>query len=236
MTAPGRISLTAVSRIYETTGGTIRAIDGVSVEIIPGSSVGVMGPSGCGKSTLLGLIGGLDTPSAGTVMVGDLEVSRLSRPARTHLRRERFGFVFQNDNLLPFLTASENVALQLALSGKTDSWGHPDDLLADFGLAAEGHKLPDQLSGGQRQRVAVASALAHRPSVILADEPTGSLDVDNGRTVVDLLLKAQQQTGATLVVVSHDPDVCLRMSRTLTLRSGRLVDDTAPPDLTGGRQ
>jgi putative ABC transport system ATP-binding protein len=225
----------AVSRIYETAGGTIRAIDGVSVEIVPGTSVGVMGPSGCGKSTLLGLIGGLDTPSAGTVTVGGLEVSRLGRRARTRLRRDRFGFVFQNDNLLPFLTASENVALQLALGGEPDGSRHPDDLLADFGLAAEAHKLPDQLSGGQRQRVAVASALAHRPAVILADEPTGLLDVDNARAVVDLLLTAQQQTGAILIVVSHDPHVCGRMSRTLTLRNGRVVDDTALVGSTGGR-
>lgn len=236
MNRPVGISLTAVSRIYKTVHGIIRAIDGISVEIIPGSSVGIMGPSGCGKSTLLGLIGGLHTPSTGTVMVGDFEVSRLGGRERAHLRRELFGFIFQNDNLLPFLTASENVALQRVLSGGACGWRPLDDLLADFGLAAEAHKLPDQLSGGQRQRISVATALAHRPSVILADEPTGSLDVKNAKTVVDMLLKAQVETGATLIVVSHDPDICLRMSRILTLRGGRVVDDTKPAGLTGGKE
>jgi putative ABC transport system ATP-binding protein len=186
-----------------------------------------MGPSGCGKSTLLSLIGGLDIPTSGKVTVGGIEISRLAERERTRLRRERFGFVFQTNNLLPFLTASENVALQLTLGGDGDATSRPSDLLADLGMSAEADKLPDQMSGGQRQRVAVAIAVAHQPAVILADEPTGSLDVANAQAVVDLLLTAAGHTGATLIVVSHDPDVCSRMSRVITLRDGRLVEDTA---------
>jgi putative ABC transport system ATP-binding protein len=217
------IRVDAVVRHYETAAGTVRAVDGISLEIDPGSSLAIVGPSGCGKSTLLSLIGGLETPTSGRVSIGGQEISSFSERQRARFRRDELGFIFQSDNLLPFLTAAENVAAQLALRASTNGHGHADcvELLARLGLAGETDKLPDQLSGGQRQRVSVARALIHRPRVILADEPTGELDADNSAAVIDLLLAAQADLGATLVVVTHDLEVARRLDRTLGLRDGR---------------
>jgi putative ABC transport system ATP-binding protein len=224
---PTAIRLDSVVKHYTTPAGLVRAVDGISLEVEPGTSLAVMGPSGCGKSTLLGLIGGLEAPTAGHVSIGGHEISALSEGERARLRRDQFGFVFQADNLLPFLTATENVGLQLALDGATNGYQRCLDVLAELGLADDVDKLPDQLSGGQRQRVAVARALIHEPHVVLADEPTGSLDTDNSATVIDLLLAAQTDLGATLVVVTHDPAVASRLDRTLSVRDGRLVDAPA---------
>lgn len=223
MKTPTAIRLDSVVKHYTTPAGLVRAVDGITLEVEPGASLAIMGPSGCGKSTLLGLIGGLEAATAGRVSIGGHEISRLSEPERARLRRDQFGFVFQADNLLPFLTAAENVGLQLALDGATNGYQRCLDMLAELGLADDVDKLPDQLSGGQRQRVAVARALIHQPHVILADEPTGSLDADNSATVIDLLLAAQTELGATLVVVTHDRGVADRLDRTLSVRDGRLT-------------
>ncbi|HWT23006.1 MAG TPA: ABC transporter ATP-binding protein [Solirubrobacteraceae bacterium] len=222
MNAPAAVRLEAVARRYDSPAGPVRAVDGVSLAIEAGSSLAVTGPSGCGKSTLLGLIGGLERPSAGRVWIGDVEVSGLGEAERARLRRSALGFVFQSDNLQPFLTAAENVALQLALSGSADGYGRCAELLEGLRVADQAHKLPDQLSGGQRQRVAVARALVHRPRLILADEPTGSLDADSAAAVCDVLLAAQRELGATLVVVTHDDAVARRLDRVVGLRDGRL--------------
>jgi putative ABC transport system ATP-binding protein len=221
---PGGIRLDSVCKEYSTPAGVIRAIDGISLEVQPGTSLAVTGPSGCGKSTLLGLIAGLEAPTEGRVSIGHREISSLPDGQRARLRRAEFGLVFQSDNLLPFLTAVENVSLQLAMHPDADGSAQCLELLAELGLADDADKLPDQLSGGQRQRVAVARALIHRPSVILADEPTGSLDTDNSAAVIDLLLGAQRDSGATLIVVTHDPEVARRLDRTLRLRDGRPAD------------
>lgn len=221
---PAGIRLDSVSRHYRTPAGVVHAVDGITLEVEPGSSLAITGPSGCGKSTLLGLIGGLETPTAGRVVVGGREISSLPERQRARLRRDELGLVFQADNLLPFLTAVENVALQLALHSSTDGFERCLEVLADLGLEEEAGKLPDQLSGGQRQRVAVARALIHRPCVILADEPTGSLDSENSAAMIDLLLAAQREVGTTLLVVTHDSGVARRLDRTLILRDGRLAD------------
>jgi putative ABC transport system ATP-binding protein len=226
--APAAVSLDSVVKHYTTPAGLVRAVDGVTLEVEPGASLAIMGPSGCGKSTLLGLIGGLEAPTAGRVSIGGQEISRLSEPERARLRRNQFGFVFQADNLMPFLTAAENVGLQLALGGATNGYQRCVEVLAELGLAGDVGKLPDQLSGGQRQRVAVARALIHQPQLILADEPTGSLDEDNSAIVIDLLLAAQTELGATLVVVTHDLGVAGRLDRTLCIRDGRLTDEATP--------
>jgi putative ABC transport system ATP-binding protein len=222
------IELRHVTRRYETPAGVVLAVDEVSLYVQPGTSLAITGPSGCGKSTLLGLIGGLDAPTAGRVSIGGNEISTLSEGERARLRRNEFGFVFQADNLLPFLTAVENVGLQLALDGATNGYQRCLDVLSELGLADDVDKLPDQLSGGQRQRVAVARALIHEPEIILADEPTGSLDTDNSAVVLDLLLAAQAELRATLVVVTHDHRVAARLDRILPVRDGRLEDDAAP--------
>jgi putative ABC transport system ATP-binding protein len=219
------IRLESVVKHYTTPAGLVRAVDGITLEVELGTSLAIMGPSGCGKSTLLGLMGGLEAPTAGRVSIGGHEISRLSERERARLRRDELGFVFQADNLLPFLTAVENVGLQLAMNGATNGYQGCLDVLAELGLADAFEKLPDQLSGGQRQRVAVARALIHEPHVILADEPTGSLDADNSATVIDLLLAAQAELGATLIVVTHDRRVARRLDRTLSVRDGRLTDE-----------
>ncbi len=205
----------------------MKAVDGITADIAPGSSVAIVGPSGCGKSTLLGLIGGLERPTNGAVWVGNQDVAVLSDRARAEYRRTRVGFIFQSYDLLPFLTAVENVAFQLALQGELDGTERCLELLDSLGLAEHAHKLPDQLSGGQRQRVGIARALAHRPPLILADEPTGELDTQTSGSVMDLLTVAQRELGATLVVVSHDMGVAGQLDRALTLLDGRLVSDSA---------
>jgi putative ABC transport system ATP-binding protein len=221
------IRLDSVSKQYTTPAGPVRAVDGITLEVEPGTSIAITGPSGCGKSTLLGLISGLEAPTGGGVFIGGQEVSSLPEGKRTRLRRDELGLVFQADNLLPFLTAVENVGQQLAMQGAADGYERCVEMLAELGLGGDVDKLPDQLSGGQRQRVAVARALIHRPRVILADEPTGSLDADNSAAVIDVLLAAKEEAGATLVVVTHDLGVARRLDRTLSLRDGHLTEGVA---------
>ena len=217
------VSLRGVVKHYRTGAGTVPAVDGVDLQVDPGTSVAIMGPSGCGKSTLLGLIGGLEPPTRGSVRLGDRDISTLSEGARARIRRERIGLLFQSHDLLPFLTAVENVEFQLALRGTRDARERALHLLADLGLGEHADKLPDQLSGGQRQRVGIARALVHRPGLILADEPTGELDTAASDGAVELLLGVQREAGATLVVVTHDREVARRLDRTVMLRDGRLT-------------
>ena len=223
MTLDASIQVDSVVVEHATAAGPLRALDGVSFTVDAGASVAVTGPSGCGKSTLLGVVGGLARPTLGTVRVGDQEVSSLPERRRSDFRRAHVGFVYQADNLLPFLTVVENVALPLALDGTPGGGERSLELLDRLGLAGEAHRLPDHLSGGQRQRAAVARAVVHRPEVILADEPTGALDAANAAAVVDLLLEARREIGATLVVVTHDPQAAERMDRRIALRDGRLA-------------
>ncbi|HEY0453281.1 ABC transporter ATP-binding protein [Actinophytocola sp.] len=196
--------------------GSVRALACGAVTVDGGTSLAVMGPSGCGKSTLLSLLAGLAQPTRGTVRIGGVSISSLSERERVGFRRQLVGMVYQDDNLLPHLTVEENVGLQLAIC-RGGAGADPDDVLARLGLGRLAKRLPDQLSGGQRQRVAVARAVIHRPAVILADEPTGALDADNARLVLDLLLDVQRQIGATLVVVTHDQQVASHLDRVIRL-------------------
>jgi putative ABC transport system ATP-binding protein len=223
MSVDASIRVESVVVEHATPGGPVFALDGVSFAVDAGSSVAVTGPSGCGKSTLLGVLGALAVPTSGAVRVGDQEVSSLPERRRSEFRRTHVGFVYQADNLLPFLTVAENVGLQLALDGESTGADRSLELLDRLGLAAEAQRLPDHLSGGQRQRVAVARAVVHRPAVILADEPTGALDAANAAGVIDLLLEVQREIGATLVMVTHDRDAARRMDRRIGLRDGRLT-------------
>jgi len=225
MTAPAAIGIESVSKHYRTPAGVVRAVDGITAEVEGGSSLAITGPSGCGKSTLLGLIGGLDLPTSGTVRIDEQPISSLSERQRVRLRHADLGFVFQSDNLLPFLTAVENVGLQLALDSDTARYDRCAELLTRLGLADSVDKLPDQLSGGQRQRVAVARALVHEPRVVLADEPTGSLDADNSAAILELLLAAQRERHTTLVIVTHDLEVAGQLDTTIAMRDGKIADD-----------
>lgn len=217
-----RLAIDRVVVEHPTAGAPVRALDAVSFTVDPGSSVAVMGPSGGGKSTLLGVIGGLAPPTAGTVWLGTQDLTSLTDDARSDFRRRHLGFVYQSDNLLPFLTLVENVGLQLALSPEAGGPERPRELLQQLGLGREADQLPDHLSGGQRQRAAVARAVVHRPQLILADEPTGALDAANATVVIDLLLAEQRAIGATLVLVTHSAAAATRLERQLELRGGRI--------------
>jgi putative ABC transport system ATP-binding protein len=226
MMRPAAIELDGATKHYATPAGPVRAVDGITLSLPAGGSTAIIGASGSGKSTLLGLIAGLELPTRGRVALGGEEISRLPERERVRLRRRQLGLVFQADNLQPFLSAVENVGLQLALCGSANGYHRCRELLAAVGLGDHAGKLPDQLSAGQRRRVAVARALVSRPAVIVADEPTASLDADRSAAIVELLLAARRDTGATLVVVTHDPDVAARMDRTVTMRDGRIVADS----------
>lgn len=217
------LTVAAVGQQYASPSGVVRALDGVTFDVTAATSVAVIGPSGCGKSTLLALLGGLEAATTGRVTVAGNELATMSDAARARLRRDEIGIVYQSDNLLPFLTAVENVGFQLSLhgvAGAADGYQRCLAVLGEVGLADSAMKLPDQLSRGQRQRVAVARALVHRPTVILADEPTAALDEHASHVIVALL----RATTATLVVATHDPWVAAQMDRTLHLRDGRLVE------------
>ncbi len=232
MSGAARIDVNAVWKHFATSAGPVRAVNGVSLRVDAGCSLAITGPSGCGKSTLLSLIGGLEAPDEGLVIIDGDVVSTMPERERARLRRERIGFIFQCHNLQPFLTAVENVSLPLALSGEVERYERSLELLAGLGLAGAADRFPDQLSGGERQRVAVARALVHRPSVILADEPTGSLDADNSVAVLDVLQAAQLALGATLIVITHDPTVAERLDNELRLRDGEVI----VPELAAARQ
>jgi putative ABC transport system ATP-binding protein len=219
------VELAGVRKRYATPGGLVDALDGVTLRIEPGDRVAITGPSGCGKSTLLGLIAGFDVPTSGTVSIDDRQISSMSGEERASIRRHEVGLVFQSDDLLPFLTATENVSAQLALADGHGDHTRGAEILSASGLAHERDRIPDELSGGQRQRVALARALVHGPRLLVADEPTGSLDPANAQAVVDLLLAAQRETGATLVLVTHEAAVAERLDRVVPMRDGRIVPD-----------
>jgi putative ABC transport system ATP-binding protein len=221
------VELEAATRHYHTPAGPVRAVDGITLSVPTGTQVAFMGASGCGKSTLLALVGGLERPTSGTVTVLGQRVDRLNDEERAAYRRHQLGFVFQAYDLLPFLTVAENVALQAGISGRGGALD-VDDLLERLGLGAEKNKLPDQLSGGQKQRVGIARCLAHRPAVVLADEPTGQLDSATSAQVIEILLSTIRSIGATALVVTHDAGVAANFDRVITLSDGRVTDDSAP--------
>lgn len=227
--AGAQIDVVGLSMEYPTPTGQVSVLDDVTLTVDPGRSLAIVGPSGCGKSTLLGILGGLELPTGGEVRVGDSVVSAMPDQDRAALRRRAFGFVFQADNLQPFLTVSENVGLQAVLAGLADEPAHRQALLDALDVGALGHRFPDQLSGGQRQRVAVARALVHGPSVVLADEPTGALDTASSDRVVELLLRLHRANGTTLVVVTHDRTVADRMDVVVEMRDGRVTGTNEIP-------
>ncbi len=224
------IRVESLKRIYRMGDVEVAALQGLDFAIPEGQMVAIMGPSGSGKSTLLNLLGCLDRPSAGRYFLGGEEVGRKSDDALADVRNRRIGFVFQNYNLLPQLTALENVELPLVYRGlgRTQRRKRAEDALAAVGLAERRHHRPLELSGGQQQRVSVARALAGEPDVILADEPTGNLDSTSGEEVLRLFL-ALHKSGRTIVIVTHDEDVALHTERIVRLRDGRVVADDPVP-------
>jgi putative ABC transport system ATP-binding protein len=221
------VELVDVHKSYREGDRLHAVLTGATTRIAPGERVAILGPSGSGKSTLLNLVSGIDLPDRGVVRIGDVDVTGLSERERTLLRRERVGFVFQFFNLLPTLTVLENLLLPAELAGRTDAEEHARAraLLERVGLGERGDAFPDRLSGGEQQRVAIARALAHRPGLILADEPTGNLDEDTGEQVAALLDELVADQGSTLVVVTHSRDLAARMDRVLRVDHGGLVED-----------
>ncbi len=205
---------------------TIHALRGVSLCIEAGEMVGIVGPSGSGKSTLLGILGGLDTPTSGEVWLDGVDITRMSEDHLTEIRNEKIGFIFQFFNLIPALTALENVALpvQFAQQRKYDPGTRARDLLGQLGMADRLLHRPAQLSGGQQQRVAIARALANDPPILLADEPTGNLDSASSQDVIDALFEIRERSGTTIVLVTHDPVLAQRMDRVLYLVDGRIAE------------
>jgi putative ABC transport system ATP-binding protein len=214
-----------LSKTVQSGDTPLTILDGVSFEVGAGATVAVVGASGSGKTTLLGLLAGLDRPSAGEIWLGDTALNGLSEDARAALRRRWLGFVFQSFQLLPALTALENVMLPLELAGADDASGRAREWLARVGLAARLSHYPKQLSGGEQQRVAIARAFSSEPQVLMADEPTGNLDGATGAEVADVMFRLNRERGTTLLLVTHDADLASRCARRLSLAGGRLVGD-----------
>ncbi|HEU4588601.1 MAG TPA: ABC transporter ATP-binding protein [Gemmatimonadales bacterium] len=217
----------ALTQTYQSGGRELTVLKDISFTIEPGGFVAIVGPSGSGKTTLLGLLAGLDRPTRGTVWLDGQDLGRLDEDGRAQLRSERVGFVFQSFQLIPTLTARENVQVPLELRGESGAAERADELLARVGLGARGHHYPAQLSGGEQQRVALARAFANRPRILFADEPTGNLDAKTGSTIIGLMGELNRDLGTTLVLVTHDQDLAARAQRTLRLADGRLVADSA---------
>ena len=216
----------SLGRTYLSGGRELTVLKDISFRVERGAFVAVVGPSGSGKTTLLGLLAGLDRPTTGRVSLDGQDLGALDEDALARLRGEKVGFVFQSFQLIPTLTARENVQVPLELRGDGAA-GTADELLARVGLAERGHHYPAQLSGGEQQRVALARAFSNRPKILFADEPTGNLDAATGGGIIDLMVELNHDLGTTLVLVTHDLDLAGRARRTIRLADGRVVADSA---------
>ncbi len=220
------INMTNITKSYEMGTQVVHALRGVDLTIEEGEFVAIMGPSGSGKSTLMNIIGCLDVPNSGTYNLDNIDVSDMSPDDRSRIRNKRIGFVFQTFNLLPRTTAIKQVALPLMYGGvsRSERIVRAREALIAVGLGDRLHHKPDELSGGQQQRVAIARALVTRPSIILADEPTGNLDSQSGTEIMAIFRRMNKENGNTIVVITHDPEVAREAERTLWLRDGLIVN------------
>ena len=221
------IEVNQLTKVYGSGDTAVKALDGVNLTIDAGKLVAVMGPSGCGKSTLLHLIGGLDRPTSGTVLIEGRDISRMKDDELTTLRRQKMGFIFQFFNLIPVMPAEENTALPLILDGvkQQKAAGIAAEWLGKNKLADRTHHRPDELSGGQQQRVAIARAMVSDPVIILADEPTGNLDTRSSDEIASSLRQLVTDYGRTVLMVTHDPRIAAYADRIIFLKDGRIVDD-----------
>jgi putative ABC transport system ATP-binding protein len=218
-----------LTRTYGAGDTRVVALDDVSLDLLTGEFTAVMGPSGSGKSTLMHCLAALDTADSGSVMIGDQELTFLKDKALTRLRRDEIGFVFQSYNLVPTLSARENILLPLAIAGRTPDRAWYDSVIATVGLADRLHHKPKELSGGQQQRVAIARALVSQPRIVFADEPTGNLDSKSGAEVLELLRTSVDDHGQTVVIVTHDPVAAAYTDRVIFLADGRIVEELRSP-------
>ncbi|MGW7006990.1 ABC transporter ATP-binding protein [Streptomyces sp. NPDC054933] len=232
---PGAVVATAegLTKVYGQGETRVVAVAGVSARFLRGEFTAIMGPSGSGKSTFMHCLAGLDTPTSGTARIGDTDLGSLNDTQLTKVRRERVGFIFQAFNLLPTLTALENITLPSDLAGNTPDQAWLKDLIDIVGLSDRLDHRPAQLSGGQQQRVACARALASRPAIVFADEPTGNLDSRSGAEVLSLLRMSARELGQTIVMVTHDPVAAAYADRALFLADGSLVHEMPSPTAAG---
>ncbi len=219
------LSVEQLTKTYKSGERTLTVVKEISFSITEGSTCSIVGPSGSGKTTLLGLCAGLDRPSSGTVTLNGIELNSLSEDSLADIRNQHVGFVFQTFQLIPTLTALENVMVPLELRGETQTGRRAVDLLRQVGLEDRLHHYPAQLSGGEQQRVALARAFINRPKILFADEPTGNLDAETSERIVHLLFELNEAFGTTLIVVTHDQDLAGRTQRILKLRGGAVVSD-----------
>jgi putative ABC transport system ATP-binding protein len=216
----------SLTRTFPSGGRELPVLKSITLDVPSGSFVAILGPSGSGKSTLLGLLAGLDRPTSGRVWLDGVDLGSLSEDERARLRGQKVGFVFQSFQLIPTLTARENIQVPLELRG-LEAQARADELLQRVGLGDRGHHYPAQLSGGEQQRVALARAFSHRPRVLFADEPTGNLDAATGARVIELMSELNREAGTTLVLVTHDQTLAARAGRIVRLHDGALQSDSA---------
>ena len=217
----------SLSRTYRSGSRDLAVLKDITFDVSPGEFLAILGPSGSGKTTLLGLLAGLDLPTSGMVQLDGENLGSMTEDERARLRVEKIGFVFQSFQLMPTLTAQENVQVPLELRGQSEAGTRARDLLTRVGLSGREHHYPVQLSGGEQQRVALARAFSTRPKVLFADEPTGNLDAGTGATIIELMAELNQDQGTTLILVTHDLELASRARRTIRLADGRLSGDTA---------
>ncbi|WP_183573625.1 ABC transporter ATP-binding protein [Mucilaginibacter sp. X5P1] len=219
------LNISNLSKTYQSAGRSLTVLDDINFAITAGSTNAIVGPSGSGKTTLLGLCAGLDRSSTGKVELNNINLGDLSEDQRAQVRNQFVGFIFQNFQLLPTLTALENVMVPLELRGEKNIKARATELLDKVGLADRGHHYPAQLSGGEQQRVSIARAFSNRPKLLFADEPTGNLDAETSEKVVKLLFDLNKEAGTTLILVTHDLDLAARTQRILRIKGGRLIAD-----------
>lgn len=220
------LSVQGVDKTYQSAGRSLTVLQQINFEVETASTIAIVGPSGSGKTTLLGLCAGLDRVSAGNIILNGISLDTLSEDERARVRNQYVGFVFQNFQLLPTLTALENVMVPLELRGERDCKTTAQELLDKVGLADRGHHYPLQLSGGEQQRVSIARAFSNSPKILFADEPTGNLDADTSDTVENLLFSLNRDMGTTLVLVTHDLELAAKTQRIIHMKGGMLVSDT----------
>ena len=225
MSAENILKIENVSKIYKSAGKELTVLNNINFSISAGATIAITGPSGSGKTTLLGLCAGLDRASAGTIELNGINLDRLTEDERAAVRNRYVGFIFQNFQLMPTLTAIENVMVPMELRGEKNVRSHAMLLLDKVGLADRAHHYPVQLSGGEQQRVSLARAFSNKPAILFADEPTGNLDAETGEKVENLLFSLNRDAGTTLVIVTHDQELASRTSRIIKIKGGKVNSD-----------
>jgi putative ABC transport system ATP-binding protein len=221
------LNIQNVSKTYQSAGRTLTVLEHINLSVAAGSTMSIVGPSGSGKTTLLGLAAGLDRSTTGSVELNNIKLDTLNEDQRAAVRNKHVGFIFQNFQLLPTLTALENVMVPLELRGEKNVKPRAVDLLQKVGLGDRGHHYPAQLSGGEQQRVSLARAFSNQPQILFADEPTGNLDAETSERIIELIFDLNKEAGTTLILVTHDIDLANKTGRIVKLKGGKIISDEA---------